>query len=110
MVIEPSRGTGPRATGNQDPEVSPTGKKSRYETPSLNKRVSQKVHIGKEVIGMNKHGIKRDKRDKASADKWAAYYRRREAEAQANEEKIARIIAEMEERKRALKAQQNTAG
>ena len=64
----------------------------------------------KEVIGMNKHGIERDKRGKASADKWAAYYRRRQAEAQANEEKIARIIAEMEARKRALKAQQNSAG
>lgn len=76
----------------------------------LNKNVSQKVQIGKEVIGMNKHGIERDKRGKASADKWAAYYRRRQAEAQANEEKIARIIAEMEARKRALKAQQNTAG
>ena len=55
---------------------------------------------------MNKHGIKRDK---ASADKWAAYYRRCQAEAQANEEKVARIIAEMEARKRALKAQQSTA-
>lgn len=64
----------------------------------------------KEVIGMNKHGIGRDKRGKASAEKWAAYYLRRQAEAQANEEKIARIIAEMEARKRALKAQQNTAG
>lgn len=58
---------------------------------------------------MNKHGIGRNKRDKASADKWAAYYRRRQAEAQANEEKIAQIIAEMEASKRALKAQQSTA-
>ena len=59
---------------------------------------------------MNKHGIGQNKRDKASADKWAAYYRRRQAEDRANEEKIARIIAEMEAHKRALKAQQNTAG
>ena len=58
---------------------------------------------------MNKHEIGQNKRSKASADKWAAYYRRREAEAKANEEKVARIIAEMEARKRALKAQQSTA-
>ena len=102
-------GQAPALREHRDPEVSPTGKKSRYETPSLNKRISQKVHIGKDVIDMNKHEIGQNKRSKASADKWAAYYRRREAEAKANEEKVARIIAEMEARKRALKAQQSTA-
>ena len=35
-AIQRSRGTGPRATGrNRDQEGSPTGKPSRYETPSF---------------------------------------------------------------------------
>ncbi len=55
---------------------------------------------------MSKNDISRDKQSKSSAEKRAAYYRRREAEAKANEEKIARIIAEIEARRRALKAQQ----
>lgn len=59
---------------------------------------------------MSRSNISRYNPSRTSAEKRAAYYRRRRAEAQANEEKIARIIAEMEARKRALKAQQNTAG
>ena len=59
---------------------------------------------------MNRSNISRYNPSRTSAEKRAAYYRRREAEARANEEKVARIIAEMEARKRALKAQQNTAG
>lgn len=83
---------------------------SKFCAILLDRRVRQKVHIGKDVIDMSRSNISRYNPSRTSAEKRAAYERRRQAEAQANEEKIARIIAEMEARKRALKAQQNTAG